>query len=131
MGSGICRRHEAHGCLARQTLAPGKFEKVGGRTLKYDASIFPLYDGYAPGTDNTDVYESGGRTVWAAIAFKMTLAAVLLIGGGYSYWNYFYRGSHSGSPSVQSASEPSAVGVVLKPGQALVSANKRWQRQGK
>lgn len=101
-----------------QTLAPGKFEKVGGRTLKYDPSIFPLYDGYAPGTGNTDVYESGGRTVWAAIAFKMSLAAVLLIGGVYSYWKYFYGGSHPAS--AQSASPP-VVGVVLQPGQSLGS----------
>ncbi|KGM21105.1 Zonular occludens toxin, partial [Xylella fastidiosa subsp. fastidiosa] len=49
------------------TVAAGKFEKVGSQTFKYDASIFPLYDGYAPGARNTEVYSQGKRTVWAVM----------------------------------------------------------------
>lgn len=61
-----------------QTVAAGKFEKVGSATKSYDKDIFPLYDGYAPGADNTEVYKEGGTNVWKAMALK----AVLFGGAG-------------------------------------------------
>ncbi|MGS1079139.1 zonular occludens toxin domain-containing protein [Pseudoxanthomonas beigongshangi] len=61
-----------------QTVAAGKFEKIGSATKSYDKDIFPLYDGYAPGADNIEVYKEGGTNVWAAMAVK----AVLFGGAG-------------------------------------------------
>ncbi|WP_369929326.1 zonular occludens toxin domain-containing protein [Xanthomonas sp. NCPPB 2632] len=60
------------------TIAPDRYERVGGQTLKYDPDIFPLYAGYAVGATNTEVYESGGRTVWAKLARPLIIAAVIL-----------------------------------------------------
>lgn len=59
-----------------QTVAAGKFEKIGSATKNYDKAIFPLYDGYAPGSDNTEVYKEGGVSIWGALAFKGTIAGV-------------------------------------------------------
>lgn len=71
------------------TTSPGKFEKVGGQTLRYDAAIFPLYDGYAPGAENTEVYEEGGKTVWAAMAARATIFGVVGAVGIYFFISYF------------------------------------------
>ncbi|KGE50659.1 zonular occludens toxin domain-containing protein [Xanthomonas axonopodis pv. vasculorum] len=74
------------------TTSPGKFEKVGGQTLKYDPAIFPLYDGYAPGAENTEVYEEGGKNVWTAMAVR---AVIFLVVGGvglYFFVGFFSKG---------------------------------------
>lgn len=60
------------------TIAPDKYEKVGGDTFKYDPKIFPLYDGYAPGATNVEVYEGGGKSVWSKLARPLIIAAVVL-----------------------------------------------------
>jgi len=75
------------------TTSPGKFEKVGGTTLKYEAVIFPLYDGYAPGAENTEVYEEGGKSVWAAMAVKGIIMLVVAGVGLYFFAGFFTGGS--------------------------------------
>ncbi len=102
------------------TTSPGKFEKVGGQTLKYDPAIFPLYDGYAPGAENTEVYEEGGKNVWAAMAVR---AVIFLVVGGvglYFFASYFNKGKQPPHAAAGPSSTP-AVGQVFKPGE-LVSA---------
>jgi len=74
------------------TTSPGKFEKVGGQTLKYDPAIFPLYDGYAPGAENTEVYEEGGKSVWAAMAMKALIFATVGAVGLYFFLGFFKKG---------------------------------------
>lgn len=71
------------------TTSPGKFEKVGGQTLKYDPAIFPLYDGYAPGAENTEVYEEGSKTVWAAMIVKGVIFLTLGGIGAYYMFDFF------------------------------------------
>lgn len=73
------------------TTSPGKFEKVGGQTLKYDPAIFPLYDGYAPGAENTEVYEQGGKTVWAAMAMRGFIFITLGCIGAYFFVGFFKK----------------------------------------
>ena len=48
--------------------APDRFEKVSSSTEKYDPAIFPLYQGYADGAANRQVYKGGGQTVWRVLA---------------------------------------------------------------
>ncbi|MFB0276665.1 zonular occludens toxin domain-containing protein [Xanthomonas euvesicatoria] len=87
------------------TTSPGKFEKVGGQTLKYDPAIFPLYDGYAPGAENTEVYEEGGKNVWAAMAVR---AAIFIVVGGigiYFFVHYFTKDRSDPNKPVASASQ--------------------------
>lgn len=60
------------------TIAPDRYEAVGGQTLKYEKAIFPLYAGYAQGATNVEVYDGGGRTVWAKLARPLLIAAVVL-----------------------------------------------------
>lgn len=95
------------------TTSPGKFEKVGGQTLKYDAAIFPLYDGYAPGAENTEVYEEGGKNVWAAMAVKGVIFLLLAAVGLYFFVGFFRRGDDGKSAGHTPASQASAgVGQV-------------------
>ncbi|AGI07373.1 zonular occludens toxin family protein [Xanthomonas citri] len=88
------------------TTSPGKFEKVGGQTLKYDPVIFPLYDGYAPGAENTEVYEEGGKNVWAAMAVR---AVIFLVVGGVGL--YFFAGFFS--KGKQETHKPAAAGATV------------------
>lgn len=74
------------------TTSPGKFQKVGGKTEKYDAAIYPLYHGYAPGSDNTEVYEEGGTNVWKAMAVKGTIMIVVGVFGAYCFVSFFFPG---------------------------------------
>lgn len=107
------------------TVSAGKFERVGGQTLKYDAAIFPLYDGYAPGAENTEVYEEGGKSVWAAMAFQ---AVIFLVVGGvglFFFVHFFQKGKEKpkhDQPVAAAEAGPSAtpaVGRVFKPGEAV------------
>ncbi|WFC43780.1 zonular occludens toxin domain-containing protein [Pseudoxanthomonas sp. SE1] len=72
------------------STSPGKFEKVGGKTEKYDPAIYPLYHGYAPGSDNTEVYEEGGTTVWKAMVVKGALFGVAGLVGAYFFLSFFF-----------------------------------------
>jgi zona occludens toxin len=75
-----------------QTVSAGKFEKIGGATLKYDPKIFPLYDGYAPGAENVEVYEEGSKSVWAAMAFRAVIFVVVGGVGLYFFLSFFNKG---------------------------------------
>ncbi|MGV7205986.1 zonular occludens toxin family protein [Xanthomonas citri] len=107
------------------TTSPGKFEKVGGQTLKYDPAIFPLYDGYAPGAENTEVYEEGGKNVWAAMAVRGLLFAVVACVGLYFFVGFFTKGRQEPKPA---ASAPTAshkapgVGAALSTSAPSVAA---------
>lgn len=99
------------------TVAAGKFEKVGSQTFKYDASIFPLYDGYAPGARNTEVYSQGKRTVWAVMLIKaIFFLAVGVV--GFHFYSRFFRSTSLSAHNVSSSSS-SGVGQVFKPGQVV------------
>jgi len=87
------------------TTSPGKFEKVGGQTLKYDPAIFPLYDGYAPGAENTEVYEEGGKTVWAAMAPRAAIFIVLGCMGLYFLVGFFGKGASEQEPVASKATQ--------------------------
>jgi len=80
------------------TTSPGKFEKVGSKTLKYDPAIFPLYDGYAPGAENTEVYEEGGKTVWVAMAARGAVFLVAAGIGAYFFIGFFTKGGSGETP---------------------------------
>lgn len=96
------------------TTSPGKFEKVGGQTLKYDPAIFPLYDGYAPGSENTEVYEEGGKTVWAAMAMRGVIFVVLGGIGLYFFAGFFTKGQPEQTPA---SKEPQARAHAVPQGQ--------------
>lgn len=61
----------------------GKFEKISSETHEYDPAIYPLYHGFAPGTDNTEAYTEGSKTVWQVIkgpAIAVSLAVAVGVG---------------------------------------------------
>lgn len=89
------------------TVAPDKFEKTGKKTKAYDPAIFPLYAGFAPGTENTEVYEEGGMNVWASVAPWLILAVVLLLGGGFVY-AHFFTAKPKAAPQAKTATAPQA-----------------------
>lgn len=74
------------------SVGPMKFEKVGGKTFKYEPEIFPLYDGYAPGAENTEVYEEGGSNVWKLLAAKGVVMGAVGLVGAYFFLSYFFNG---------------------------------------
>ena len=88
-----------------QTVAAGKFEKVGNKTESYDPAIFPLYHGYAPGADNTEVYKEGGTNVWKAMAAK---GLVFLVIGAVGVWGLasFFLGGGKGMVEEGKATAP-------------------------
>lgn len=90
------------------TTSPGKYEKVGGQTLKYDPAIFPLYDGYAPGAENTEVYEEGGKTVWAAMAVRGVIFLVLGGIGLYFFAGFFLKSKPKSEPAPRASTQDAA-----------------------
>lgn len=113
------------------TVAPDKFEKTGKKTKAYDPAIFPLYAGFAPGTENTEVYEEGGMNVWASVAPWLILAAVLLLAGGFFYAHFFTAkpkavAQAKTATAPQSKTPMAATGIpVAAKAQALPSKPKR------
>lgn len=74
------------------TTSPGKYERVGGKTEKYDAKIYPLYHGYAVGSENTEVYEEGATNVWRAMALRGVVFGGLGLIGTYVFVGFFTGG---------------------------------------
>lgn len=75
-----------------QTVAAGKFQKIGSATKSYDPDIYPLYHGYAPGADNTEVYKEGGTNVWKAMAFRGAIFGVIGIVAVWGLYSFFSGG---------------------------------------
>lgn len=92
-----------------QTIAAGKFEKVGSTTKAYDPEIFPLYHGYAPGADNTEVYSEGGTNVWKAMAAKAIVFGVLSVLAIWTIYSFF----GSGGEGMIERKEPAAAEPVM------------------
>lgn len=71
---------------AWQTVAPDKYEKVGGVTKAYDKDIFALYHGIVGGIESDvaqDVYDGGRVTVWR----KLLVPALIVVPLGlFSIW---------------------------------------------
>ncbi|TCV97743.1 zona occludens toxin [Luteibacter rhizovicinus] len=72
------------------TIAPDKYERVGGDTFKYDKKIFPLYAGYAKGATNTEVYGGGGKTPWSKVLPVGALVVVALFFAVPFLWRFFH-----------------------------------------
>lgn len=98
------------------TTSPGKYERVGGKTEKYDAKIYPLYHGYAVGADNTEVYEEGGTNVWKSMAIRGAAFGIVGIVGAYVFVSFFTSGGSGLTKQPQQAAVPA--GVVAKPSAA-------------
>lgn len=75
-----------------QTVAAGKFEKIGSETKAYDPEIFPLYRGYADGATNVEVYKEGGTNVWKAMAAKGVIYGIVAIVGLVGLLGFFLSG---------------------------------------
>lgn len=97
------------------TTSPGKFEKVGGQTLKYDAAIFPLYDGYAPGAQNTEVYEEGGKNVWGAMGLKAAIYGVVGIVAIYVFVGFFSPDEPESEPAAKPSTQVAAASSRPQP----------------
>lgn len=110
------------------TTSPGKYEKVGGQTLKYDPAIFPLYDGYAPGAENTEVYEEGGKTVWAAMAMRTVIFVVLGSIGAYFFAGFFMRSKPEKKPVAESVTQAPPARVHAPTGGVPAAAEEQGAR---
>lgn len=86
------------------TTGPDKFEQVGKARKKYDPAIYPLYYGFLPEAENTEVYAEGSITVWKTVLPYFVLGAILLLLGGFGYVHFFASGGGASKPK-SSASE--------------------------
>lgn len=80
---------------AWQTVAPDKYEKVGGRTRSYDADIFPLYQGIVGGVDGDvtqEVYDGGRTSVWRGMALRAAIIVPLGLFGVWYLLDFFSGG---------------------------------------
>ena len=91
------------------TTSPGKYERVGGKTEKYDPAIYPLYHGYAPGAENTEVYEEGGTNVWLAMAPRAALFLVAACVGAYFFVGFFFGGKGESEKPAAAGTEQTQV----------------------
>lgn len=122
-----------------QTIAPDKYEKIGGSTEEYDPEIFPLYAGYAAGATNTTVYKSGGKTVWAMLLPKAVMFGIpAVVGAGFILWFFSQGGSALVDEGKQSLGTPAgvAVGQVWQPSSPTETPGQRgpaetWEQKQK
>lgn len=75
-----------------QSLAPDRYEKVGGETKRYDADIFPLYKGYAHEGAEAKVYDSGSISVWKPMLWRAAIVIPLALYSIYYLINFFAFG---------------------------------------
>lgn len=97
-----------------QTIAAGKFQKIGGATKAYDPDIYPLYHGYAPGADNTEVYKEGGTNVWRSMLLRGSIfgaAGLLGIWGLLSFFTSGGEGMFAGDKAAAVSTPGDAVEV--------------------
>ncbi len=100
------------------TIGPDKFEKIGGSTEVYDPAIFPLYDGYAPGAHNVEVYEAGGTNVWKSMLPKIFMFGTAALIGAFFLLRFFTSGGDGLVDSEKNyigATAP-AMGGIYQPG---------------
>lgn len=95
-----------------QTLAPDKYEKIGGQTRKYDPAIFPLYKGVADSDVQTEVYKGGARTVWASVGLYFAVAGVMLAIGVFVLAKFFTGNTKMDN---REAKEPVSAPVAERP----------------
>jgi len=103
------------------TTGPDKFEQVGKSKKKYDPAIYPLYHGFLPDTENTEVYAEGSITVWKTVLPWFIVAGILLVVGGFFYARFF---KSNGGATKLSASAPvrsSAAAVAAPVGRPMPS----------
>lgn len=101
------------------TTSPGKYERVGGKTEKYDPKIYPLYHGYAVGADNTEVYDEGGTNVWKAMAIRGLAFGIVGLVGAYVFVSFFTSGGSGLTKAAEQGKASAPAGMV-----AQVSASK-------
>lgn len=93
----------------------GKFEKIGSDSKEYDPAIFPLYAGFQPGTENTEAYSEGKKTVWEVIKKPAIVLVIALVVGIGFLVKFFVAGTDDMGVAKQSAAVP-----TIKPERATV-----------
>jgi zona occludens toxin len=94
------------------TTGPDKFEQVGKSKKKYDPAIYPLYHGFLPETENTDVYSEGSITVWKTVLPWFAVAGILLVIGGFFYARFFKSGGGVSGTSVSTPVRSAALAAT-------------------
>jgi len=72
---------------------PDRFELVDTAVQSYDPLIFPLYQGYAEGSTNKDVYTAGGRTVWHRVRKLGFVAVPVALIGFFVFYHFLHNGA--------------------------------------
>ena len=93
------------------SAGPNKFMKVGSKTETYEAAIFPCYQGYAEGADNTEVYDEGGKNLWAMYAVKAGIFAVVAAIGAWCFITFFTGGkARAKAAETHQVAQPAKIG---------------------
>lgn len=110
-----------------QTVAPDRYEKIGGETKKYDAKIFPLYSGYASDDADAVVYSEGRINVWRPIIIRGMLIVPVAI-AAFAYLIHFFTGGGAEMLVTQpaaAAAPPLVVDQPFQPTAIPVPANQQ------
>lgn len=102
------------------TIAPDKYEKIGGETRTYKPEYFAAYKGVADGSVQTEVYEGGSRTVWKSMIVPGIVVAVMVVAAVWVLWGFFsgrtelVPGQAAEAPASGPVSAPVEQGVVYQ-----------------
>ncbi|MDF4004073.1 zonular occludens toxin domain-containing protein [Luteibacter sp. PPL552] len=97
------------------TIAPDKYERSGGRVFRYDAKIYPLYLGYAPGATNVEVYDSGSKSVWTRLLVPGALVGILALIFMPKFFGFFTSSGPKHAPAVYTAPVSPAHSATASP----------------
>ncbi|MEO8364872.1 MAG: hypothetical protein ABI538_01560 [Pseudoxanthomonas sp.] len=91
---------------------------IGSATKSYEAAIYPLYHGYAPGAGNVEVYSEGGTSVWKSMLLRTPIFGVLGAVGILGLVHFFKSGGEGfvkgdEDALMQSARVPAPSGGVV------------------
>lgn len=90
------------------TVAPDRYEKIGGETHQYDAAIFPLYKGIAKDEVQTEVYSAGRLSLWKTM---LPRAAIIVPLGLFSVWFLldFFTGGGAALVKTEAVQKPAKI----------------------
>jgi zona occludens toxin len=78
-----------------QSLAPDRYQKVGGETKRYDPAIFPLYRSYVADNVDATAYDAGAISVWKPMIFRAVIVLPIGVYAIYFLLNFFAFGGAS------------------------------------
>ena len=97
-----------------QTIAPDRYEKIGGETKTYKKDVFPLYKGITSDEVQTEVYGAGRLSLWKTM---LPRALIIVPLGLFSMWFLldFFSGGGTALVKQTNTSQPVKIASSAPP----------------